>query len=466
MKKVFFLVALMCASVMSYAAPSAAAPTPTVPADQVMSIFSDAYTAKASWGFLEAWGQSTTLKNQAVSGDNYLLYENFNYLGWQTGEPYNAINMEKLHIDIWADAAGKVSIYPIYGGAGLTTDDKKSKSLTLEAGKWNSFDLDLASDFAGLDFSSIFQFKFADGDITSFAVDNVYFYRTTPLVDTEAPKNLKAAFESASYFSVKLKVSATDNSGAVSYVVKNGDNEVGNAGGKSGADVIVTISKLNPNTNYSFSVIAKDEKGNATSPVNVAAKTIAAPAAAAAPTYPQSRVLALYSDIYENLSFGIQDWWAMPAISEGPLSATSKALCIEPNTTGSSCFGLAFAKTDVTKYEVLEMDVYPTVENSVLKIQVIGIGEATSYNLVAKQWNHISLDIKDNTKTDCEQVGFYDCDKLLGDCFVQNILFMSTKVTAIDNAEAEVKAVKTIENGQLVIIKNGVRYNAAGQAVK
>ena len=38
--------------------------------------------------------------------------------------------------------------------------------------------------------------------------------------------------------------------------------------------------------------------------------------------------------------------------------------------------------------------------------------------------------------------------------------------TGIENAENEVNAVKTIENGQLVIIKNGVRYNAAGQAVK
>ena len=33
---------------------------------------------------------------------------------------------------------------------------------------------------------------------------------------------------------------------------------------------------------------------------------------------------------------------------------------------------------------------------------------------------------------------------------------------AIENVEAEVKSIKTFENGQLVIIKNGVRYNALG----
>ena len=38
--------------------------------------------------------------------------------------------------------------------------------------------------------------------------------------------------------------------------------------------------------------------------------------------------------------------------------------------------------------------------------------------------------------------------------------------TGIDNTSAAVKSEKRLENGQLVIIKNGVRYNAQGQIVK
>lgn len=38
--------------------------------------------------------------------------------------------------------------------------------------------------------------------------------------------------------------------------------------------------------------------------------------------------------------------------------------------------------------------------------------------------------------------------------------------TAIDNTEAEIKAVKFIENGQLFILKNGIKYNANGAIVK
>lgn len=38
--------------------------------------------------------------------------------------------------------------------------------------------------------------------------------------------------------------------------------------------------------------------------------------------------------------------------------------------------------------------------------------------------------------------------------------------TAVDNVEATVAPVKAIENGQLIVIKNGVKYNAQGQVIK
>ena len=38
--------------------------------------------------------------------------------------------------------------------------------------------------------------------------------------------------------------------------------------------------------------------------------------------------------------------------------------------------------------------------------------------------------------------------------------------TAVANVAAEIKAIKRIENGQLVIIKNGVKYNAVGTVVR
>jgi hypothetical protein len=46
------------------------------------------------------------------------------------------------------------------------------------------------------------------------------------------------------------------------------------------------------------------------------------------------------------------------------------------------------------------------------------------------------------------------------------IVFGEKTTTGIDNAAVQGKAYKAIENGQLVIIREGVRYNAAGQIVK
>ena len=195
---------------------------------------------------------------------------------------------------------------------------------------------------------------------------------------------------------------------------------------------------------------------------------MAAPAPAALPTYDAADVKGVYTDNYTNVAMDIQDWYAGPAIAAGLLAENRQALCLTPNTTPNSCFGLAFQAMDITAYDALELDIYPLAENAVLDIQVIGVGEAsTTFNLTANEWNHISLDIDGNTKTNCEQIGFYNCPNLQGVCFVQNLLFVQDgDTTAIENTEVGAKAIKTIENGQLIIIRDGKRYNVTGARVK
>ena len=54
-----------------------------------------------------------------------------------------------------------------------------------------------------------------------------------------------------------------------------------------------------------------------------------------------------------------------------------------------------------------------------------------------------------------------------GGCYLKAVALAGLgAATAIDNTAAEVKTVKTFENGQLIIIKNGVKYNATGAIVK
>ena len=49
---------------------------------------------------------------------------------------------------------------------------------------------------------------------------------------------------------------------------------------------------------------------------------------------------------------------------------------------------------------------------------------------------------------------------------IYKLVFTADGATAIDNTEAEVKAVKVVRDGQLLILKNGVLYNAQGAVVK
>ena len=459
MKKVFFLVALMCANVLVFADPTAAPTAPTWPANQVKAVYSATYGADCNFG---EWGSGTAY-TQETYGKKFVTTD-LGYFGLEFASGMNCSSMQKLHLDVWIAAAASIRVVPIHGGpeVGVT------KNLT--GGQWNSIEIAL-SEFEGVsNWANVIQIKIDNAKNLTFWLNNVYFYTTVaPAADTEAPTAFTATLESASYFSVNVKVKATDASGAVKYEVLNGTEVVADGAGASGAEAIVTVKGLTPNTNYNLSVVAKDESGNAASPIAVSAKTLAAPAPADAPTYAQKNVLSLFSNVYTDKAFGLQDWWSMPSVTEGFLAASNKALCIESTsaTPAGACFGFAFAATDITAYDALEMDVYAVAEGAAIKIQVIGVGEAaTVYNLVAGQWNHIVLDIKGNTKNNCEQIGFYDCQLMAGSIFVQNVLFVDTDATAVDNVAASTKAVKVVEDGQLIIIKNGVRYNVAGQEIK
>ncbi|MDD4991299.1 MAG: T9SS type A sorting domain-containing protein [Paludibacter sp.] len=150
-----------------------AAPTPTLAAAKVISIFSDAYTNVAATNFYPGWGQSTVASATTMGGNAAMKYTTFNYQGVELGSHVNASAMTKLHVDIYPTTETAVRITPISPGHEL------SISLTpLTANTWNSFDL-LLSSFTGVVTSDIYQFKFDGGTGKTFYMDNLYFYNDT-----------------------------------------------------------------------------------------------------------------------------------------------------------------------------------------------------------------------------------------------------------------------------------------------
>ena len=445
--------------------PQAACAAPTWPAGQVQAIYSPTYNADCNfqdWGSGTAYTSTDYGKKFALAGGGYFGMDGF---------ALNCPLMEKLHADIWIADDATLRIVPICRNAADTGNEPEiGEFVTLRGQQWNSIDLTLSEgEFAKVtNWSNVYQVKIDNAANLTIWLGNLYFYRAEPLVDNEAPTNVQASVAGAGYFSATLAVSAEENSGVVNFRVLNGDQEVAKGGGASGQTAHITVPNLKANTEYTFSVVAYDANDNAAEPVNVQVTTLAAPAPADLPTYDAENVKGVYTDNYTNVAMDIQDGYAGPAIAAGLLAENRQALCLTPNTTPNSCFGLAFPAMDITVYDALELDIYPLAENAVLDIQVIGVGEAsTTFNLTANEWNHMSLKIDGNTKTNCEQIGFYNCQNLQGVCFVQNLLFVQDgDTTAIENTEIGPKAIKTIENGQLIIIRDGKRYNVTGARVK
>jgi len=147
-----------------------AAPAPTLSASQVFSIYSDAYTTTVTRG-MGGWGQTTREEEvQLAEGDNAFYYTTCNYLGWELNANTSIGDLTaypKFHMDVYVAEAGSIGFTPIWGS-------EAEKAYALQAG-WNAIDIDLATDFVGINLTNIYQLKWANMPATCY-IDNVYFY--------------------------------------------------------------------------------------------------------------------------------------------------------------------------------------------------------------------------------------------------------------------------------------------------
>ena len=187
--------------------PTTAAPVPTWPAELVMSLYSDSYDfAPAEFGtYYATWYNRPDMTRETIDGNEYLYYDLYRdgVIGWEFSST-SIITMEKLHIDIWSSINGSIAIRPITTGGTVVR-----KTLTLVAGQWNSFDIDL-SEFGTQDWTQLNQFGIdqynAGGLVGDYiAIDNVYFY-SNPSVTTTVDGWATFAFAETMQAPVGLKV--------------------------------------------------------------------------------------------------------------------------------------------------------------------------------------------------------------------------------------------------------------------
>jgi beta-glucanase (GH16 family) len=108
---------------------------------------------------------------------------------------------------------------------------------------------------------------------SSMVIDYVRVYQNTT-IDTQAPANFTAVVGEITGSSVELLLNGTDDSGDVTYTVSYGTGTA-STNSATGVQKSLIISNLSPNTDYTFSVSAKDATGNTAlnNPIVLNAKT-------------------------------------------------------------------------------------------------------------------------------------------------------------------------------------------------
>lgn len=170
------------------------APTPEIDGNKVVALYSDTYGITDIPRF-DNWGsnaQASTINTE--NGTVALLFTD--YLGQWGGLVNLNIDLQgadTLHLDIYSDEAGSITIAPVWGDA---TGDTPNKTINFDGGNWNSLVLPL-SDFGHPGFGDkIIQFAMNGSTVSTFALDNIFFYNPQGLsgIGSVAAENAPAEF--------------------------------------------------------------------------------------------------------------------------------------------------------------------------------------------------------------------------------------------------------------------------------
>ncbi|MCF7919404.1 MAG: glycoside hydrolase family 16 protein [Candidatus Cloacimonetes bacterium] len=163
--------------------PEAAAPTPTQNAENVISLFSNAYPNVTVDTWSADW-DNADVEDIQINGNDTKKYTNLIFAGIEfTSQTIDASAMTNFCMDVWtsdptATAAFKIKLVD-FGADGVWGGDdvEQELSFALAAGEWVHFDIPIA-DFTGLTTTEhMAQLVIsADPGPSTVYMDNIYFY--------------------------------------------------------------------------------------------------------------------------------------------------------------------------------------------------------------------------------------------------------------------------------------------------
>ena len=191
--------------------PDGPPPTPERPADEVLSLFSDAYDDVPVDTWSAVWDQAD-VEDVRIGSVGVKKYTNLAYAGIEfVSQPIDASTMTDFHIDLWTSdpSAFRIKLVDFGADGAFGGGDDSEHELTLstqsappiEAGAWNVLDIPLSA-FAGLRGRSKLAQLIISGASPTVYLANVYFFKTTPEAPTEpAPVPTHPAEDVISLFS-------------------------------------------------------------------------------------------------------------------------------------------------------------------------------------------------------------------------------------------------------------------------
>ncbi|HND55911.1 MAG TPA: hypothetical protein PLV92_26020, partial [Pirellulaceae bacterium] len=164
-------------------APLTAAPTPTLPSADVISLYSNAYTNRT----VDTWSASWDVADVAdvtVGGNATKKYTNLIYAGIEfTSSTIDASTMTHFHADVWVPSGSVFRVKLVDFGANGTFgggDDREHElefnaatSPALQFGAWTSLEVPLSS-FTNLTTRGHLAQMIISGDVGTAYLDNVY----------------------------------------------------------------------------------------------------------------------------------------------------------------------------------------------------------------------------------------------------------------------------------------------------
>lgn len=169
--------------------PATAAPTPVKNSEDVISLYSNAYSNVTVDTWNTRWQYSTAEEFFIqIAGDDVIRYRNLNFVGIEfSSQTIDATNMTHFHIDIWTpnptDPPNNFKVLLVdfgangeYGGGDDFSHEITFTSPTITTQNWISLDIPMTN-FSGLQSRAHLAQLVLSGTLPDVYMDNVYFHK-------------------------------------------------------------------------------------------------------------------------------------------------------------------------------------------------------------------------------------------------------------------------------------------------